>query len=106
MARACPVCGPLLAEAEIGKRWLEKLVEVEPPAMLMHNILAATVGIDTARMRGDGRRPGSSLMVRAHDGMGPRSGEPDRSASPGSHVLPCHSAWHFSRCRFHSAWLE
>lgn len=50
--KTCPVCGPLLAEAEIGKQWLEKLVEVEPPAMLMHNILAATVGIDTARMRG------------------------------------------------------
>jgi hypothetical protein len=50
--KTCAVCGPLLAEAEIGKRWLEQLVEVEPPAMLMHNILAATVGIDTARMRG------------------------------------------------------
>jgi putative zinc finger protein len=49
-AGSCPVCGPLMAEAEIGKQWLEKLVEVEPPAMLMHNILAATVGIDTARM--------------------------------------------------------
>lgn len=50
--KTCAVCGPLLAEAEIGKRWLEKLVEVEPPAMLVHNILAATVGIDTARLRG------------------------------------------------------
>src|SRR5580698_9767679 len=50
--KTCPVCGPLLAEAEIGKHWLEQLVEVEPPAMLMHNILAATVGIDTARMHG------------------------------------------------------
>jgi len=48
--KTCAVCGPLLAEAEIGKQWLEKLVEVEPPAMLMHNILAATVGIDTARL--------------------------------------------------------
>jgi hypothetical protein len=48
--KTCPVCGPLLAEAEIGKHWLEQLVEVEPPAMLMHNILAATVGLDTARM--------------------------------------------------------
>ena len=48
--KTCAVCGPLLAEAEIGKQWLQKLVEVEPPAMLMHNILAATVGIDTARM--------------------------------------------------------
>ncbi len=30
--KTCAVCGPLLAEAEIGKRWLEELVEVEPPA--------------------------------------------------------------------------
>ena len=48
--KTCPVCGPLLAEAESGKHWLEQLVEVEPPAMLVHNILAATVGLDTARM--------------------------------------------------------
>jgi hypothetical protein len=48
--KTCAVCGPLLAEAEIGKHWLEQLVEVEPPAMLVHNILAATVGLDTARM--------------------------------------------------------
>ncbi len=50
--KTCAVCGPLLAEAEIGKRWLEQLVEVDPPAMLVHNILAATVGLDTARMHG------------------------------------------------------
>lgn len=49
-AKSCAVCGPLLAEAEIGKRWLEQLVEVEPPQHLMHNILAATSGIDTARL--------------------------------------------------------
>jgi len=49
-ARTCAVCGPLLAEAEVGKRWLEQLVEVEPPVNLVHNILAATVGIDTARL--------------------------------------------------------
>jgi Putative zinc-finger len=51
-ARTCPVCGPLLAEAEIGKRWLENLVEVEPPQHLVHNILAATTGIDTFRLQG------------------------------------------------------
>jgi len=51
-AKSCPVCGPLLAEAEIGKRWLEQLVEVEPPQHLVHNILAATTGIHTARLRG------------------------------------------------------
>jgi hypothetical protein len=50
-AKTCPVCGPLLAEADIGKRWLEQLVDVEPPQHLVHNILAATTGIDTARLR-------------------------------------------------------
>jgi len=49
-ARTCPVCGPLLAEAEAGKLWLERLVEVEPPVNLVHNILAATSGISTARL--------------------------------------------------------
>ncbi len=51
-ASTCPVCGPLLAEAESGKRWLEQLVEVEPPVHLVHNILAATTGLDTARSSG------------------------------------------------------
>ena len=51
-AKTCPVCGPLLAEAEIGKRWLEDLVEIEPPQHLVHNILAATTGIDTVRLQG------------------------------------------------------
>jgi len=48
-AQSCPVCGPLLAEAEMGKRWLEQLVEVEPPQHLVHNILAATSGVETGR---------------------------------------------------------
>jgi hypothetical protein len=51
-AKSCPVCGPLLAEAEIGKHWLEQLVEIDPPQHLVHNILAATTGIDTARLHG------------------------------------------------------
>ena len=45
-ASSCPICGPLLAEAESGKRWLEQLVEVEPPPQLLHNILAVTTGVD------------------------------------------------------------
>jgi len=49
-ARTCAVCGPLLAEAAAGQRWLEQLVEVEPPAAMLHNILAATSGISTARL--------------------------------------------------------
>ena len=48
-ASSCPICGPLLAEAEIGKRWLEQLVEVEPPHQLVHNILAATTGVDVGQ---------------------------------------------------------
>jgi hypothetical protein len=51
-ARGCPTCGPLLAEADAGLRWLHELVEVEPPVTLVDNILAATTGIDTVRLRG------------------------------------------------------
>src|SRR5579863_10780726 len=51
-ARGCPTCGPLLAEADAGLRWLHELVEVEPPVTLVNNILAATSGIDTVRLRG------------------------------------------------------
>jgi hypothetical protein len=43
-ARACMVCGPLLAEADAGKRWLNAITEVEAPANLVHNILLATTG--------------------------------------------------------------
>lgn len=42
----CAVCGPLFAEAEAGIRWLRQLEEVEPPRHLLHNILAATVGVE------------------------------------------------------------
>src|ERR1700731_4528132 len=51
-ARGCPTCGPLLAEADAGLRWLHELVEVETPVTLVDNILAATIGIDTVRLHG------------------------------------------------------
>jgi hypothetical protein len=51
-ARSCPTCGPLLAEADAGQRWLHELVEVDPPANLVDNILAATTGLSTSRIRG------------------------------------------------------
>jgi hypothetical protein len=47
--RVCPVCGPLLAEAEEGQRSLKSLPEVGPPANLVHNILAATTGMESGR---------------------------------------------------------
>jgi hypothetical protein len=56
-AKSCAVCGPLLAEAEVGKRWLEQLIEVDPPQHLVHNILAATTGLDTARLHGASAAP-------------------------------------------------
>jgi hypothetical protein len=56
-ARVCPTCGPLLAEADAGLRWLHELVEVDPPVTLVDNILAATTGIDTFRLHGTARIP-------------------------------------------------
>lgn len=44
-AAECGQCGPILAEAEEGRRWLKTLGSVEPPAMLVHNVLAATSGV-------------------------------------------------------------
>src|SRR6202451_2361351 len=56
-ARGCPTCGPLLAEADAGLRWLHELVEVDPPVNLVHNILAATSGFDTAHQHGTATAP-------------------------------------------------
>jgi hypothetical protein len=49
--RACPICGPLLTDALAGQQWLKSLEEIEPPAHLVHNILAATTGISSARLQ-------------------------------------------------------
>lgn len=54
-ANACSVCGPLFAEIDAGRRLLESLDDVEPPVHLVHNILAATTGLDTTRMHVPGR---------------------------------------------------
>lgn len=47
-ADVCGVCGPLFADAKSGFAWLQSLEEVEPPATLLHNILAATSERDVA----------------------------------------------------------
>lgn len=49
-ARVCQTCGPLWAEALEGHRLLKSMAEVEPPPAMVLNILAATTGIDTARL--------------------------------------------------------
>ena len=41
-AEACVECGPLFTQAKAGMDWMKALPEVEPPATLVHNILAAT----------------------------------------------------------------
>lgn len=50
-ARVCAVCGPLIADALAGQQWMKSLAEVEPPPLLLHNILASTSGISSARLR-------------------------------------------------------
>jgi len=49
--RVCPVCGPLFADVQAGQQWLRALAlePVEPPAHLVHNILAATSGVVSTR---------------------------------------------------------
>lgn len=59
-ARSCSVCGPLLTEADAGRRWLKSLEDVEPSPRLIENILVATSGLDTSRV-GAARRLGSQV---------------------------------------------
>jgi len=67
-ARACSICGPLLAEAEQGRQWLKQVVEVEPPVDLVQNILLATTGLDTARLRAGVAIPAQAgLLDRVRD---------------------------------------
>lgn len=47
--RVCAVCGPLFADVQAGRQWLRSLEAVEPPAYLVHNILAATSGVVSTR---------------------------------------------------------
>ena len=47
-ADSCSTCGPLFTLAEEGRQWMGRLVEVEPPANLIHNILARTTMTEQA----------------------------------------------------------
>jgi hypothetical protein len=65
--RVCAVCGPLFADVQAGQQWLRALDEVEPPAHLVHNILAATSGVVSTRpqtARADGRTAPFGERVR------------------------------------------
>ena len=50
-AKVCPLCGPLFADAQAGQKWLRSIGEIEPPLNLVHNILAVTSGINSARLQ-------------------------------------------------------
>ena len=47
--RVCGVCGPLFADVQAGRQWLQSLEAVEPPVHLVHNILSATSGVVSRR---------------------------------------------------------
>ena len=48
--RVCAICGPMFADVQAGQQWLRALEAVEPPAYLVHNILAATSGVISTRV--------------------------------------------------------
>jgi hypothetical protein len=67
--RVCGICGPLFAHVQAGRELLRSLAlePVEPPAHLVHNILAATSGVLSARplaVRPDGRTTPFGERVR------------------------------------------
>lgn len=62
---SCPLCGPLMAEAEQGRGWLKSLEAIEPPPMLLTNILVATSGVQTSRLHGGTARGALSWADRA-----------------------------------------
>lgn len=70
-ADACSNCGPLFVEIEAGRRLLHSIAEVEPPAHLLHNILAATSGLDTARLRAGEITPSVSWLDRIQQWLAP-----------------------------------
>ncbi|MCU1297096.1 MAG: putative transrane transcriptional regulator [Acidobacteriaceae bacterium] len=62
-SRSCAVCGPLMAEAEAGRRYLKSLEPVEAPPHLLENILVATSGIDSFRLASAARAGGQISSV-------------------------------------------
>ena len=67
--RVCEICGPLFAQVQAGRQLLRSLAlePVEPPAHLVHNILAATSGVVSTRplaVRPDGRTTPFGERVR------------------------------------------
>ncbi len=66
-ARVCGKCGPMFAEVEAGQHWLKSLAEVEAPANLVNNILAATSGIQSYRLQETAAGHEASLAERIRE---------------------------------------
>jgi Putative zinc-finger len=66
-ARVCGKCGPMFAEVEAGQHWLKSLTEVEAPANLVNNILAATSGIQSYRLQETAAAHQASLGERIRE---------------------------------------
>jgi putative zinc finger protein len=57
-AATCPNCGPMFEFAQAGFAALHAVPEVEPPRYLVHNILAATTGVEAAAKHATTAEPG------------------------------------------------
>ncbi len=66
-ARVCGKCGPMFAEVEAGQHWLKSLAEVEAPANLVNDILAATSGIQSSRLQAAPAQHRASLGERIRE---------------------------------------
>src|SRR5687767_509798 len=69
-AETCLDCGPLFTQAQAGMQWLQALPEVEPPAHLVHNILAATT-MPSASRTAETEANGRSWLRRLSDWVSP-----------------------------------
>ena len=68
-AQACTECGPLFTQAQAGMAWMKTLPEVEPPADLVHNILARTSLADMQAQAA--KQPRVSWVRKASDFISP-----------------------------------
>ncbi len=66
----CAACAVLFQESRNGFDWLHGLEEVEPPANLVHNILAATSAVETKQTAA--ARETRSLWIRVKEAVAPR----------------------------------
>ncbi len=71
-AESCSTCGPLFTLAEEGRQWMGRLVEVEPPTNLVHNILARTTMAGSAAAKAKAKiEPEKNWLRKLSDFISP-----------------------------------